>query len=137
MFLGGAPTSVCHFFRFSMSVCPSVAHHISRTIHYLIIIFGTHVKNDDISRCFFHVFVFHDGGNLFWPFRKLLFSVGDEPLAFGWGVGGVGTKIWWGEVYWGGTPPHPSTVGKTLGQKIAKNEKIAITSITCHISGTV
>ena len=41
-FLGGAPTSICHFFH--LSVCPSlsVAHHISGTIHHLIIIFGTH-----------------------------------------------------------------------------------------------
>ena len=27
----------------SLSVHPSVAHHISRTVHHLIIIFGTHV----------------------------------------------------------------------------------------------
>ena len=38
-FLGGAPTSMCHFFR--PSICPSVAQHISGTVHHLIIIFGT------------------------------------------------------------------------------------------------
>ena len=31
LFLGGAPTSICYFFR------PSVAHHISGTVHHLII----------------------------------------------------------------------------------------------------
>ena len=40
------------------SVCPSVhsyfAEHISRTVHYLFIVFGTHMQNDDISRRFFH-----------------------------------------------------------------------------------
>ena len=36
MFLGGAPTSV------TFSVRPSVAHHISGTIHHVIIIFGAH-----------------------------------------------------------------------------------------------
>ena len=42
-FLGGAPTSMCHFFRPSIcpSVCPSVVQHISGTVHHLIIIFGT------------------------------------------------------------------------------------------------
>ena len=34
-----APTSTCHFFR--PSIRPSVAHHISGTLHHLIIIFGT------------------------------------------------------------------------------------------------
>ena len=38
-FLGGAPTSIYHFFR--PSIRPSVAHHISGTILHLIIIFGT------------------------------------------------------------------------------------------------
>ena len=41
-FLGGAPTSIYHFFRLP-SVCPSVAHHISGTVHHVIIIFGTYV----------------------------------------------------------------------------------------------
>ena len=41
-FLGGAPTSVCHFFH--PSVRPSVARHISGTVHHLIIIFGTRFK---------------------------------------------------------------------------------------------
>ena len=40
-FLGGASTSICHFF--CSSICPSVVHHISGTVHHLIIIFGTHV----------------------------------------------------------------------------------------------
>ena len=37
VFLGGAPTSICHFFHLS------VAHHISWTVYHLIIIFGTHM----------------------------------------------------------------------------------------------
>ena len=37
------------------SVSPSITHHISETIHHLIIIFGTHVYNDISSR-FFHFF---------------------------------------------------------------------------------
>ena len=41
VFLGGAPISTCNFFR--PSVCPSVAQHISGTVHHLTIIFGTHV----------------------------------------------------------------------------------------------
>ena len=55
-FLGGAPTSICHFFRLSVrpSVCLSVAHQISGTIYHLIVIFGTHISNNGISRCFFH-----------------------------------------------------------------------------------
>ena len=42
-FLGGAPTSTCHFFCLSVHrfVCPSVMQHISGTLHHLIIIFGT------------------------------------------------------------------------------------------------
>ena len=28
-------------------------HHM---VSYMAMIFGTHVRNDDISRCFFHVF---------------------------------------------------------------------------------
>ena len=45
--LGGAPTSIYHFFRPSvrLSIRPSVhlsaMHHISGTVHHLIIIFGT------------------------------------------------------------------------------------------------
>ena len=47
--LRGAPTSICHFFCPSAhpSVCPSVclsaAHHISGTVHHMIIIFYIHV----------------------------------------------------------------------------------------------
>ena len=56
LFLGGAPTSICHFFPQSvhLSACPSVVRHISGTIHHLIIIFGTHMLNDDIV--FFYFF---------------------------------------------------------------------------------
>ena len=32
--------------------------HISGSIHHMIVIFGTHVENDDISRCFFFFFFF-------------------------------------------------------------------------------
>ena len=39
VFLGGAPTSICHFF--CLSVHLSVTHHISGTVHHLVIIFGT------------------------------------------------------------------------------------------------
>ena len=56
VFLGGAPTSLCHFFR--LSVRPSVLYNFSGTVHHLIIIFGTHVQNDDISSCFFHFLKF-------------------------------------------------------------------------------
>ena len=44
--------AVCHFF--CQLVHLSVAHHISGTIHHLIIIFGTHVKNNT-SRCLWAV----------------------------------------------------------------------------------
>ena len=37
-FLGWAVTSICN----RQSIHPSVAHQISETIHYLIVIFGTH-----------------------------------------------------------------------------------------------
>ena len=40
-----------------LSICPSVAYHISGTIHHLIIICGTHVLNDDISMQFFSFFL--------------------------------------------------------------------------------
>ena len=43
------------------SVRLSVAHHTSETVLHLIIIFGTHVPNDDISKHFFHfleIFIF-------------------------------------------------------------------------------
>ena len=67
IFLGGAPTSICHFFCLSVhpSVHPSVAHHISGTVDHLTIIFGTHMQNDDISRAVFFVF------SKFWFFRLL------------------------------------------------------------------
>ena len=63
LFLGGAPATICHFFCLSvclsvhLSVCPSVLHHISRTVHYLILIFGTNVQNDDISTGTFFIFL--------------------------------------------------------------------------------
>ena len=41
LFLGESTTSICHFFR--RSVRQSVAHHISGTVHHLIITFGTHM----------------------------------------------------------------------------------------------
>ena len=31
-------------------------HHISGSVHHLIMIFGTHMQSDDISRYFFHFF---------------------------------------------------------------------------------
>ena len=34
----------------------SLMLHISGTIHHMIVIFGTHVWNDNISRCCFHFF---------------------------------------------------------------------------------
>ena len=34
----------------------SAALHISRTIRRMIVIYGTHVQNDNISRCFLHFF---------------------------------------------------------------------------------
>ena len=34
----------------------SLPLHISRTIHHMIFIYGTHVENDNVSRCFFHYF---------------------------------------------------------------------------------
>ena len=34
----------------------SVALHTSGSIHHMIVIFGSHVLNNDISRCFFHFF---------------------------------------------------------------------------------
>ena len=40
------------------SIRSSVARNISRTVHQLIIIFGTHVENDDISSLFFLFFFF-------------------------------------------------------------------------------
>ena len=53
-FLGGALTSICHFF--CPSVCLLISHHISRAARQVIIIFRTHVYNDDISRHFFQIF---------------------------------------------------------------------------------
>ena len=48
IFLGGAPTSTCHFFfacsSFRQSVHPShLRNHISGTVHHMIIILGAHV----------------------------------------------------------------------------------------------
>ena len=50
-FLGGAPTSMCHFFR------PSVRLSVSGTGYHMIIIFDTLVESDNISRCSFHFFL--------------------------------------------------------------------------------
>ena len=41
---------------FSVRPSMSVVHHISGTVCHLIIMFGTHVENDDISRCSFHFY---------------------------------------------------------------------------------
>ena len=43
--VGGVPTSIYHFSCLSdcPSVCPSITHHVSGTVHHLIVIFGTHV----------------------------------------------------------------------------------------------
>ena len=35
-----------------LSFCLSIVHHISGTLHYVMIIFGTHVESDNISRSF-------------------------------------------------------------------------------------
>ena len=45
LFLGGAPTSICHFFCPSVnpSIRWSVGHYISGTVHHVIIFFVTHV----------------------------------------------------------------------------------------------
>ena len=44
--------SICQSVR--QSNHPSIMHYISGTIHHVIIIYGKHLWNDDISRCFFH-----------------------------------------------------------------------------------
>ena len=55
MLLGGAPTSICHFFWWGthlymllflsvgLYICLSLVYHISGTIHHVVIIFGTHL----------------------------------------------------------------------------------------------
>ena len=45
-FLGGAPTSMSLF----SSIRLSFTHHISGTVHHMIIILGTHMQNDGTSR---------------------------------------------------------------------------------------
>ena len=58
IFLVGHPSLHAIF-----STHSSIMHHISGTVHHVVIIFGTHVQNDDISRRFFHFllnFVFLD-----------------------------------------------------------------------------
>ena len=56
---GGAPTpmllflSICSSVSLGPSVRLSIVHHVSGTVRRVIIIFGTHVQNDDISRLFF------------------------------------------------------------------------------------
>ena len=73
LFLDEAPTSICHFFHPSVrqtvrpSVHPSVAYYISGTVHHLIIIFSTHVYNDDISRLFFNFLEIL----IFWAVRQV------------------------------------------------------------------
>ena len=54
--MGHLPQFVTFFICPSLSVSPSVKHHISKTVHHVVIIFGTHVYNNDISRHFFHFF---------------------------------------------------------------------------------
>ena len=41
-FFGGAPTCICHFFHpsFSLSVCLSITHHISGTVHHNFVFIG-------------------------------------------------------------------------------------------------
>ena len=53
LFLGGAPTTICHFFH--PSVHPSVARHISRTIHQKNLADAV-----DISRTIYHIIVIYD-----------------------------------------------------------------------------
>ena len=45
--LGRAPTSICHFFCLSICLSIHVVHHISGTVHHLIIIFGTIIKRHE------------------------------------------------------------------------------------------
>ena len=66
-------------------------HYISETIHHVIIIFGTHVWNDDFWRCFLFL-------------KNLTF----------WVLRGEGKRT-----------------------KKCPKWKIQITSVTCHISGTI
>ena len=55
-FLGEAPAAICHFF--SPSVCLSVAHHISGTVHHLVIFFVKNVYDYDFAWFFFFFFFF-------------------------------------------------------------------------------
>ena len=70
VFLGGAPTSVCHFSRSSVrpSIRQSVPHHFSGAVHHLIIISGTHVQNNGIARRFLFFVFFHFFFFFFWNF---------------------------------------------------------------------
>ena len=57
LFLGGAPTSICHFFHPSvhlsvflcvdlsvrLAICPSVMRHIPGIMHHMIVIYDAHV----------------------------------------------------------------------------------------------
>ena len=61
LFLGGAPTYICHF----PSVHLCVAYHISGTEQHLIIIFGTHVLMVISPGVFFSFFQFL----IFWAVR--------------------------------------------------------------------
>ena len=55
-FRWGTQLCVSVFLSIRPSVCLSVAHHISGTVHHLFIMFGTHAWNDDISRLLFRFF---------------------------------------------------------------------------------
>ena len=48
-----------------LKIVTSVTCHISGTVKHMIMIFGTPVLNDDISRVFFHFFEFFN----FWTVR--------------------------------------------------------------------
>ena len=58
-----------------------VALYISGSIHHIIVIFGTHVQNDNISRCLFHFFwilifrVFRELKGKKWPQMKKILSL--------------------------------------------------------------
>ena len=125
LFSGGAPISICHFFR--PSICLSVAHHISGTVLHMIMIFGTLVWNDHIFICFFSFWFFVLLGGKKWSKMKNNYirhvSYLRNSIAYGHDFWYTVVKLWYFQgfssflilIFW--------AVRWVKGQKIAQNDK--------------
>ena len=121
--------------------------YISVTIHYMIVIFGTHVWNDDISKSFIHFFkllVFQvvcevKGQKLAQNDKKLclLCSISQESYIYDRYLGYTSVKWWYFQVFFYFFKIlFFQIVRRDKGQKMAQKDKKFVPRVL-YISGSI